>query len=74
MAHIQRPLTRFREYRSIETATAFLNDFWINVEDNMSGTEDDPEDADSDAATDGEEHSADDFSDVDEEAEEEEDD
>ena len=55
MAHIRNPLTRFREYHSIETATAFVTDFWVDMEVGEGGPADDdtPEDIASDEATNG---------------------
>ena len=44
MAHLKDPLTKFREYRSIETATAFLNDFWVNVVVEDADSDDDGDD------------------------------
>ena len=57
MAYMRDPMGTFPEYRTIETAAAFLQDFWAPVEDNFdpepewhttSDEEDDGSDGDSD--------------------------
>ena len=55
MAHVRQPLKRFHEYHSIETATAFVTDFWVDMEVGEGGPEDDDttEDTASDSATNG---------------------
>ena len=53
MAHVRRPLTRFHEYYSVESAAAFTADFWVNAPVVDDVDVDGPDDAASDDATTG---------------------
>ncbi len=54
MAYMRKPMKSFSQYRSIETAAAFLQDFWVPVHGNFGpdwDTDTDTESTDSQGAS-----------------------